>query len=107
MEFLLLAVTFGAMYFLIIRPQQKKSKEITALRDSLSVGDHVTTVGGIEGKIVELGEASFTLQTAGTTLITFNKLAIAKRSEADESAPIIQDDTVIYDEEQENNDEEN
>ncbi len=50
-------------YFLVIRPQKKREKEISTMRDSLKVGDVITTIGGIKGKIVKIGEDEITLET--------------------------------------------
>lgn len=48
-----LIVLFIAMYFLMIRPQKKKDKQIQDMRNSLQVGDEIVTIGGIYGKIVK------------------------------------------------------
>jgi len=47
---------FVIMYFFMIRPQMKKAKEAKKFQDSLEIGDKVMTLGGIHGKIVEIGE---------------------------------------------------
>lgn len=47
--FIPLLGVFVIMYFLIIRPQNKKEKQATAMRNSIEVGDGVTTIGGIVG----------------------------------------------------------
>ena len=44
------------MYFFMIRPQRKQEKEATAMRNSLAVGDEVTTIGGIIGRVVNVKE---------------------------------------------------
>lgn len=59
-----LVVVFVMMYFLMIRPQQKRQKEIDALLKGLKKGDEVRTSGGIRGKIVDLNEADVTLLIA-------------------------------------------
>ncbi|MGN1050717.1 MAG: preprotein translocase subunit YajC [Acutalibacteraceae bacterium] len=46
------AVIFLALYFLIIRPRSQKSKKEAELRNSIEIGDDVTTIGGIVGKVV-------------------------------------------------------
>ena len=48
-----LLILIVAMYFLMIRPQKKKDKEIKEMRNSLQVGDEIVTIGGICGKIVK------------------------------------------------------
>ncbi len=50
-SFLPLILIFGIMYFLLIRPQQKKMKELKAMVDALRRGDQVLTQGGIIGKV--------------------------------------------------------
>lgn len=47
---------FAAMYFFMIRPNSKKKKEEEALRNSLEIGDDITTIGGIVGRIVAIKE---------------------------------------------------
>ncbi len=50
------------MYFLMIRPQKKKDKQIQDMRKALTVGDEIITIGGICGKIVKTKEDSFIIQ---------------------------------------------
>ena len=54
---------FVAFYFLLIRPQQKKEKEVQKMRQSLEVGDEVITIGGIIGRVVSLKEDNVVLET--------------------------------------------
>ncbi len=64
-------------YFLMIRPQKKREKEANEMRDNLRVGDEVTTIGGIVGKIVSLREETFVLETTkDKTHIRFLRAAI-------------------------------
>jgi len=64
-------------YFFMIRPQRKKDKEDAAMRDALAVGDEVTTIGGIIGKVVSIKEETFVLETTkNKTHIRFLKGAI-------------------------------
>lgn len=62
---LMLAVMIGAMYFLMIRPQKKKEKQAQELRNSIEIGDEVTTIGGIVGRVVNVKEDTFVIETAG------------------------------------------
>ena len=55
-SFLPLILIFGIMYFLLIRPQQKKMKDLKAMVEALRKGDQVLTQGGIIGKIHRVGE---------------------------------------------------
>ena len=58
---LVYAVFIGALYLIFFRPQQKKKKKEEALRKSAQVGDDITTIGGICGKIVAIKEDTGTL----------------------------------------------
>ncbi|AWD20386.1 preprotein translocase subunit YajC [Pseudogemmobacter blasticus] len=55
-SFMPLILIFGIMYFLLIRPQQKKLKEHKAMVDALRRGDQIVTQGGILGKVVKVQE---------------------------------------------------
>jgi len=57
----MLPVMFVVFYFMLIRPQQKRQKEVDAMLKSLCKGDDVRTSGGIRGRIVELTETEVTL----------------------------------------------
>ena len=64
-------------YFLIIRPSRKQQKEEAAMRSALEVGDEVTTIGGIIGKVVSIKDETFVLETTKEkTHIRFLKGAI-------------------------------
>ena len=57
-QFIPLILIFGIMYFLLIRPQQKKLKEHQAMLNALRRGDQVITQGGIMGKITKVKDDS-------------------------------------------------
>ncbi len=64
-------------YFFMIRPQKKQEKKDAEMRDSLQVGDEVTTIGGIIGKVVSIKEETFVLETTkDRTRIRFLRGAI-------------------------------
>lgn len=64
-------------YFFMIRPQKKQEKEAQNMRDNLSVGDEITTIGGIIGEIVSLKDETVTIETSKAgTKIRFLKSAI-------------------------------
>jgi preprotein translocase subunit YajC len=52
---------FVIMYFFMIRPQMKKQKEAKKFQEALEIGDKVMTLGGIHGKIVEVGETDIVM----------------------------------------------
>ena len=60
----LLIVMVARMYFMIWRPEKKRKKEEEELRNSLAVGDKITTIGGIVGKIVEIEGDSLVIETS-------------------------------------------
>ncbi|MBE6535222.1 MAG: preprotein translocase subunit YajC [Ruminococcaceae bacterium] len=61
---ILMVVAFGAiMYFFMYRPQKKQEKEVNNMRNNLQVGDEITTIGGIIGKIVSLKEETVLIET--------------------------------------------
>ena len=69
-----------AMYFFMIRPENKKRKEANAMRDALSVGDEITTIGGMVGKIVQVKDNLVTFETGEDRVrIQILKNAIADR----------------------------
>lgn len=61
---IMMAVLFGIFYFLIIRPQQKKQKELKEMLAKLTYGDMVLTSGGLQGKITGLTDTVVTLEIA-------------------------------------------
>lgn len=69
-------IIFGIFYFLMIRPQQKKQKELKAMLDNLAYGDTVVTTGGIYGKVSGLADAVITLEIADKVRIKVSRSAI-------------------------------
>ncbi len=53
---LMIVVMVAVFYFFMYRPQKKQEKEIAQMRDSLAVGDEITTIGGIIGKVISIKE---------------------------------------------------
>lgn len=74
---LYMAVFFGIMYFLMIRPQQKQAKQRQALLNSLRAGDKVITTGGIYGKIKKVKDNSVILQVADKVEIELARAGVA------------------------------
>lgn len=74
-----LALMFGLLYFLMIRPQKKKEKALKEQIAAMTVGDKCITSGGILGKVVNIKEDEVTIQTSpANTLITLRKSAISQ-----------------------------
>ena len=61
---LMLVVLFAIMYFLMIRPENKRKKKAQEMRDSLKKGDVITTIGGIVGKIVQVNNETIVSETS-------------------------------------------
>ena len=57
------ALVLLLMYFLMIRPQKKKDKQLQDMRSALEIGDNVTTIGGIVGRVVALKDDTVVLET--------------------------------------------
>lgn len=60
---LMLVLMFAMLYFFMIRPENKRKKEAENLRNSLAVGDEITTIGGMTGKLVQITEDTVTFET--------------------------------------------
>ena len=75
---LMMVALFAIMYFFMIRPQNKKQKEIEKFRSALSVGQDVVTIGGIYGTVRSIDEAenTVTLEVAKGVKMKFAKSAI-------------------------------
>jgi preprotein translocase subunit YajC len=71
-----LLIMFVVMYFLMIRPQQKRQKELKAMMDALAKGDEVVTAGGILGRVVQVKDAYVTLEVAAGTEMVVQKNAV-------------------------------
>lgn len=77
LPFVILIIVF---YFLLIRPENKKKKALNDMRSALAVGDEVTTIGGIVGKIVHIKDDLVTLETSEDRVrIQFTRWAISTK----------------------------
>lgn len=78
---------FAVMYLLMIRPQKKKQQEEQKLRDSVQIGDEITTIGGIQGRIVTVKDDSIILETGpDRTKMKFMRWAIQTNDTANARA---------------------
>lgn len=83
-SFLPMLVALAIIYFLMIRPQKNREKEVQAMRDNLKQGDEIITVGGIKGIITKLGQDYITIETSGHTRIELTRSAVYKVLTADD-----------------------
>ena len=77
MQFLPMVAIFVVFYFLLIRPQQKRSKETRSMLEALQKGDEVVSAGGIVGKISKLTDAYATVEVAPGVEMTIQRSAIS------------------------------
>ncbi len=82
MDFTMIIMLVGllvVMYFVMIRPQRKQEKEQNEMRNNLAVGDEITTIGGIIGKIVSIKEETCVIETSHErTKIRILKSAVSR-----------------------------
>lgn len=84
---LMLVIMVAIFYFMLIRPENKRKKEAEELRSSLKVGDKITTIGGIQGKVVDVKDEKFVVETgADQVRIEFAKWALSTNETGAERA---------------------
>ena len=74
MMWIMIVAMLAIMYFLTIRPQRKRQKEEQTMRDNIQVGDEITTIGGIMGRVVTVKEDALIIETGADK----NKLKISR-----------------------------
>lgn len=83
--FIMMAVMLGFAYLAIMRPQKKRQKEEQALRDNVQIGDEITTVGGIIGRIITVKDESIVIETgADRNKMRIERWAIRTNNTANE-----------------------
>ncbi|MGE4354010.1 MAG: preprotein translocase subunit YajC [Oscillospiraceae bacterium] len=82
-----MALIFGMLYFFMVRPEKKRKKKLEEMRESLSVGDQITTIGGIVGKVVHIKDDFVILETSEDRV----RLEIAKWAIGTNGKAITQD----------------
>ncbi|MBH19817.1 MAG: preprotein translocase subunit YajC [Crocinitomicaceae bacterium] len=80
MNIIFLVVIFVIFYFFMVRPQNKKRKELQNMRDSLKKGQSIVTIGGIHGKISDVHESTVTVIVDSNTKIKVDKSSISMDS---------------------------
>ena len=84
---IMLVVMFGLLYFIMIRPENKRKKEAEAMRSAVKVGDNITTIGGIIGDVVSVKDDSIVIETSADRVrIEFAKWAISSNDTAAEKS---------------------
>lgn len=83
----MMVAMFGVMYFVMIRPQKKKQKDEQEMRDNIQVGDEITTIGGIMGRVVTVKEDSIIIETgADRNKMKVTRWAVSTNNTAVEKA---------------------
>ncbi|MCH1479689.1 MAG: preprotein translocase subunit YajC [Crocinitomicaceae bacterium] len=80
MNILFIGLMFFVFYFFMIRPQMKKQKELKKFRDGLAKGDHVVSIGGIHGKVLEITDTTVLIESEKTK-IRLDKSAVNQSGE--------------------------
>ena len=86
----MIVVMLAVMYFMLIRPENKKKKAAEEMRNSLKVGDQITTIGGIVGTICAVKDKTIVIETgADRVRVEFTKWAVSsKGTQSTEDAPV-------------------
>ena len=76
----MLVIMLAIFYFMLIRPENKKKKELEKMRSELSVGDQITTIGGVIGTICAVKDESIVIETSADRVrVEFAKWAISTK----------------------------
>ncbi|HVV09228.1 preprotein translocase subunit YajC, partial [Amycolatopsis sp.] len=80
LPFVFIILLFGALYFLFIRPQQRRNREVQAMQSRLGVGDEVMTGSGVYGTVAEVDDEAGTisLEVSPGVIIRFARGAVAR-----------------------------
>ena len=85
---IMIVAMIGIFYFLMIRPESKKKKKLAEMRSSLGVGDTITTIGGILGKVVHVDDEKITFETSEDRVrVQVAKWAVSTVGKATEEPP--------------------
>ena len=71
-----IVLMFVLLYFMLIRPQMKRAKEVKTMTEALQKGDEVITAGGMLGKITKTGDMYITIEIAPGTEVSLQKTAV-------------------------------
>ena len=80
---IMFGLIFVVMYFFMIRPQIKKQKAESQYRASLKMGDKIITIGGIHGKIIDIGKSSVVIEVLGVFKLIVLKSAVSMSGESE------------------------
>src|SRR5215207_575773 len=81
LQFLPILLIIGVFYFLLIRPQQKRQKQLQETVANLKIGDRVVTTGGVIGVITTVRDTSFLIRSADKSILEIARSAVAGTDE--------------------------
>jgi preprotein translocase subunit YajC len=99
---LLIVLLFGVMYFMMIRPQQKRRREAQSMQSSLGPGDEIVTIGGLHATVVSIDDDVVTVEIAPGVNARFTRPAIArvvKQQEVPEEETVVDEEPEVADDE--------
>jgi preprotein translocase subunit YajC len=89
---LFIVLLFGVMYFLMIRPQQKRRREAMQMQSTLAPGDQIVTIGGLHATVVAIDDDVVTVEIAPGVNVRYSRPAIARvvqRGETPDEEPAV------------------
>ncbi len=96
---IMMVALFAIMYFLMIRPQKKKMDEANKMRSEMKIGDRIVTVGGIRGKVTNITDDSFEIETGSD----FQRIEFLKQALSYIVTPVSGHDEIIIEDEEVDN----
>ncbi|HET8682961.1 MAG TPA: preprotein translocase subunit YajC [Micromonosporaceae bacterium] len=75
---LMMGLIFGAMYFLMIRPQQKRRRQVESMQSGLGIGDEVVTIGGLYGTVTDITDETVSLEVAPGVTTRYARGAVSR-----------------------------
>ena len=78
MSFVWIIIMFAAMWFILIRPAQKRQKATVQMQSGLKKGDKVVTIGGLHGEVDAIEDTIVYLKVDGNTTVKFERQAIGR-----------------------------
>jgi preprotein translocase subunit YajC len=84
---IMIVLMIAVFYFFMIRPENKKKKEMNEMRNAIKVGDNITTIGGIIGDVVSVKDDSLVIETSADKVrVEFAKWAVSTNNTAAKAA---------------------
>ncbi|MBF9132763.1 preprotein translocase subunit YajC [Plantactinospora sp. S1510] len=91
----MIVLLFGVMYFMMIRPQQRKRREAEQMQSSIGAGDEVVTIGGLYGTVTGVDDETVMLEVAPGVQTRYARPAIARVVKPVERVETVQDEVEV------------